>query len=54
MNPDKTRKLTIAEAKALPGMLGRVAPVVLERRGEYGYIDATSGQKVLLVLKAVR
>jgi hypothetical protein len=49
-NPDETRTLTIEEARALPGMLGRIASVMLERKGEYGFTDAATGRKVLLRL----
>lgn len=52
--PDETRTLTMAEAEALPGMLGKIASAMLAHRGEYGYTDADTGRKVLLRLAGYR
>lgn len=37
--PTTTRHLTIEEAQALPGLLGRIATAMLARHGAYGYTD---------------
>lgn len=47
---DETRTLTMDEAKALPGLLGRIASAMLARHGVYGYTNATTGRTVLLRL----
>ena len=44
------RTVTIDEAKALPGLLGRIAVAMLTRKGEYTYTDTATGRKVLLRL----
>lgn len=49
--PDETRHMTVAEAKALPGLLGVVASAKLQHLGQYGYTDTATGRKVLLVRK---
>jgi hypothetical protein len=49
--PDDTRTLTLDEARALPGMLGRIAPLMLAAHGRYGYRDAATGRTVLLVVR---
>lgn len=50
---DETRELTIAEAKALPGLLGIIASAMLKAHGFYGYTDVANGgaRKVLLIAK---
>lgn len=48
--PDEERVLTLDEAKALPGFLGRIAPAMLQHHGVYGYTEHPSGRKVLLRL----
>lgn len=47
--PDETVTVTVAEAAKLPGLLGRIAPIMLARRGEYGYTDVATGRRILLV-----
>ena len=47
---DEIRTLTLTEAKALPGMLGRIAPAMLERHGEYGFVDTATNRRILLRL----
>ncbi len=47
---DDVREVTLEEAKALPGMLGRIADVMLRQNGWYGY-RTDDGQKHMLVLK---
>jgi hypothetical protein len=49
--PDETRALTIDEAANLPGILGRIAPCKLRLTGEYGYREAETGRKILIVRK---
>lgn len=49
--PDETRTLTLDEAKALPGLLGKVAPAMLARHGVYAFTDTASGRKVVLRLR---
>jgi hypothetical protein len=51
--PDETRTLTLDEAKALPGLLGRIASARLARHGEYGYTEMASGRKILITLRKV-
>lgn len=46
-----TRALTVEQARALPGMLGRIAPAVLTAHGAYTYKDLTTGLVVTLVRK---
>lgn len=47
MNP-QTRIVTMEQARALPNMLGRIAPAMLAAHGQYG---CTIGdQRVLFVL----
>jgi hypothetical protein len=49
--PDETRTVTLAEAKALPGLMGLIASKTLAVKGKYGYTDATTGRTILLVLR---
>jgi hypothetical protein len=49
---DRVQRMTVAEAAALPGLLGRVATFALRRHGHYTYTEAASGERVLLVLAA--
>ena len=51
--PDEARAVTLAEARAMPGLLGVIAPAMLAAHGLYGYTDTANGQdrKVLLTLK---
>ena len=48
--PDEHRVVTMADAKALPGLMGQVAAVHLEAHGVYGYRRAETGETVRLVL----
>jgi hypothetical protein len=48
--PDETRTLTIAEARALPGLLGRVAAAMLTAHGAYGFTDSKTNRRILLKL----
>jgi len=52
--PDVIREMTPEEAAAMPGLLGRIASAVLRAKGEYGYTEAETGRKVLIVRKADR
>jgi hypothetical protein len=47
----ETREMTLAEIRALPGLLGRIAATTVEATGSYGYTDSTTGQKVRIVRK---
>lgn len=47
---NERREITLDEAKALPGMLGRLAVTFLGRRGWYGYTEIATGRTVLLIL----
>jgi hypothetical protein len=47
---DERREITLDQAKALPGLLGRLATTLLGLRGWYGYTDVRSGHTILLVL----
>lgn len=47
--PDETRIMTLDEVRALPGLLGRVAAIMVERKGWYGYTDTATGRKILIV-----
>lgn len=44
---DVTKVMTADEAKDLPGMIGRIAPPMMEAHGFYSYTQ--NGQKVLVV-----
>ena len=48
---DEVRTVTLAEARAMPGLMGRVAAAMLEQRGWYGYKASNrENRKVLLIL----
>lgn len=49
--PDVRTLLTMDQARALPGMLGRIAPPVLKQHGYYSYTEMPSGRKILLELE---
>lgn len=49
IKPDETRTMTLDEVRALPGMLGRIASVMVERHGSYGYTDTATGRKILIL-----
>lgn len=48
-SPDVIKRMSDAEAGALPGMLGRIAGAMLARQGWYGYTSHPTGQRVLIV-----
>jgi hypothetical protein len=49
---DRTEYLTIDEARALPGLLGRIAGAMLAAHGEYRYTNTETGELVALVRKS--
>jgi hypothetical protein len=52
--PDEEREVTLEEARALGGMIGRIAEAMLRRHGIYGYKVGDLGRErtVLLRLKS--
>lgn len=46
---DEVQELTLAQVKALPGILGRIASVMVEAHGAYGYVDIRTNRKVAIV-----
>lgn len=50
--PDVVREITVADAKALPGLLGRIAAAMLEHTGSYTYLEADTDTLIRLVRKS--
>lgn len=48
---DVVRHLSADELRALPGLLGRVAPAMVAAHGFYTYVDTATGQKICLVAR---
>jgi len=48
---DELREMTVGEAAAMPGLLGRMAAARLRSCGWYGYTETHTGRRVLIVRK---
>lgn len=48
---DRVERLTIDEAAAKGGMLGRMGSAMLRHQGWYSYVEHPSGAKVLLIAR---
>jgi hypothetical protein len=48
---DEVREMTLAEMRALPGLLGPIAGARAAVDGFYGFRDTSTGRKILLVVR---